>query len=529
MKKAFTFFHDHYFKIGLGVILCASFFLRILRLSTLPNCIHVDEAALGYNAWCLSHFGVDRYLNEMPIYPKNYYGGQSPLYTYLVALLITVIGKGDVTLLIERLPSLIFNMLGLIFSVKTIHLVFKSKPLTLACSFLASFLPYYFMQGRIGLDCNLMYGCCTVAVYLAVRYASGGKRITLCLCGAVFGLAMYSYALSYLFVPLCLCLFALYLLFLKKISIPDTLLWAAVVCVTSLPILLFVFCLLFKLEPFQFLFFHIYPVSSGRMTEVSLQDFWQKLWYAIRITLTNDDLIVNSVPKFGTVYCISIPFIGVGFGVSFYQFIRSLKNRQFHYSGLFFLYYVACLITAGLVEANVNRANFFYTAYIYFLLLGIHSVYHFLQGYRRIFAVVLTGGFLLWALSFVRFYFKAYEFVINTSMYYNPYYFVPPLEAVRYAETQIHPETIYIDAELDEVFLFFDPISPYEWAGTRQEDGDGYGHYKFKVDFKTPISMENAYLALKENGEFIDALKDAGIPYETIEYEYYILFYFRGQ
>lgn len=527
MKRASSFFQKHYFGIGLCFALCVAFLLRVFKLSTLPNFIQVDEATLGYNAWCLAHFGVDRFLNEMPIYPQNYFGGQSPLCTYLVSLFILTIGRGKLTLFIARLPSLIFNMLGIIFSIKTIHLIFKNKNLTLVCAFLSAILPYLIMQARFGQDCNLMFGCCAIAMYSTFKYVNSQKRADLCLCGVSFGLVMYSYALSYIFVPLCLSLIALYMLYVKKINIPGIILWAVSLCITVLPILLFISSLLLKLDPFKFLFFNIYPVASGRMSEISLQGYWAKVWGSMQLTLTYDMLIVNSIPKYGTMYYISVPFIVVGLFVSLYHFVISLKKRQFHHSVLFLFYYISGLLTMGFFDSNIYRANFFFAAYIYFIILGIHSVYCFLQTYRKPFAIVLTGGYLLLALSFVRFYFTAYKFVVDSYMHLNPYYFVPPVEAVDFADNELCAETVYIDTELSEVYLFFSPVSPYEWTETRPEDNDGYGHYKFRVNSETPITTENAYISRKENIEFISTLNSYDIPYETVEYgDYYYLFYF---
>ena len=529
MKKIFSYLHKYYFPIGMIIILCAALLSRILLLTSVPNFIHFDEAALGYNAWSLAHFGVDRYLNEMPVYPQNYYGGQSPLYTYFVSLLILTIGHGNISLFIERLPSVIFNMLGIIFCTKSIHLIFKNKNLTLACAFFAAFWPYLLMQSRLGFDCNLMYGCCTIAVYLTLKYVSTQKKSALCLCGIAFGIVMYTYALSYIFVPVCLCLFALYLLYVKKINIPKTILWAVCVCVTCLPILLFVASLLFELEPFKFLFFHIYQAPSGRISELSLERFWTKLFSSIWRPLTYDSYIVNSIPKFGTVYYTSIPFIAIGFFVSLYQSVVSIRKKSFHYSVLFFFYYMAGLFTMGFINTEIHRTNFFYTAYIYFLILGIYSVYRFLQSYRRAFVIVLAGGYFLWTLSFLRYYFFLYEADINSSVFFSFYRFAPPAEAVDFVENELNPDIFYIDADADEVFLFSYPISPYEWTDMQHEDGSGFDHYKFKVDLLTSISTESAYLILKENSEFIRLINNFEIPHETLEYEYFYLFYFTEQ
>lgn len=525
MKKIPGYIRRNYYTIGLCAALSIAFVLRVLCLDVLPNILHIDEAALGYNAWCLAHFGVDRYLNEMPIYPQNYiYGGQSPLYTYLTSLFILATG-GSLSIFLVRLPGLIFSMLVVLFCTRTIHLVFGSRNLALACAFLTSVLPYCIMHGRLGYDCNLMFGCCVLAMYSVARYASTQRLSDLCLCGFAFGLVMYSYAPSYILVPLFLGLSALYLLFVRKITVPRIFLWAACVCASCLPILLFIVSLLFQLKPFRFLCFNIYPFASGRVTEVSLENFRQKVWHAIQITLTHGGHTVDAVPKFDTMYCISIPFIVLGFLVAFCLLLHSLRTRRFHYSALFFLFYLASLVTAGLIDAvEIYRANYFFASYLYFLILGIYSVYRFIRSYRRAFAAVLAGGYMLWALSFIRYYFAIYEIVL----YPQSLYFIPAAEAISFAESELPAETIYIDSMgFQEVQLFFSPISPYEWTKLRQEDG--YGRYNFAVDYETPVSTSGAYLVRKENAEFIKTIDNFEIPHETIEYENYYLFYFEAK
>ena len=87
---------------ALFLLFGAALFLRAYRITQVPDIVHIDEAGLGYNAWCLANFGIDRYFNEMPVYPENFGGGQSPLYTYLVVLLIKTVGKGSLSLFLLR-------------------------------------------------------------------------------------------------------------------------------------------------------------------------------------------------------------------------------------------------------------------------------------------------------------------------------------------------------------------------------------------------------------------------------------------
>ena len=73
-------------------VACIALFLHLFCISDIPGGINVDEMGMGYDAWCLAHFGVDRYLKEYPIYLMNFGGGQSALYAYLCATLFRLFG-----------------------------------------------------------------------------------------------------------------------------------------------------------------------------------------------------------------------------------------------------------------------------------------------------------------------------------------------------------------------------------------------------------------------------------------------------
>lgn len=88
---------------------------RLIHLMELPAEYHIDEAGMAYDAWCLSQYGVDRYLKSWPVYLINFGGGQSSLYAFLCAFLFKIFGWH--TFLI-RMPAVLFSLLTLIFGVK---------------------------------------------------------------------------------------------------------------------------------------------------------------------------------------------------------------------------------------------------------------------------------------------------------------------------------------------------------------------------------------------------------------------------
>lgn len=150
----------------MGVIFFCAIFLRVYRLAQIPDILQLDEAGLSYNAWCLVHYGTDRYLNIHPFYAQNFEGGQSPLYTYLLVLLIKTLGQGNISLWLTRLPAVLASILLFLTGVKTISCIFHDRKFHIAAACFLAFCPYYIMSGRLALDCNLMLCCSAVSLLL---------------------------------------------------------------------------------------------------------------------------------------------------------------------------------------------------------------------------------------------------------------------------------------------------------------------------------------------------------------------------
>ena len=503
---------------ALFLLFGAALFLRAYRITQVPDIVHIDEAGLGYNAWCLANFGIDRYFNEMPVYPENFGGGQSPLYTYLVVLLIKTVGKGSLSLFLLRLPGLIFSMLVVLFGTALISAVYESRKVTLTATLLLTFCPYFIMHGRYALDCNLMLGCSTVALWLLARYVKTGRLSHLIAYSVSFGLVMYSYALSYIVVPIFLCLITLYMLWCRKITFRRALLSALCVCVTALPILLFVCIMLFELPSMSFLGFTVSPTAASRLADITLSNFRNNVIDIIKCTLTHDGRPLDAVSPFYTMYGISIPFILAGFAVSCRRWLADIRSRTYSHGFLFFSFYAAGLSAIGLSHGYLYRANYLFIAYLYFLVCGIVSVYRFVRAFRTYFIAGLGAAYVLCSVLFIRYYFTSYSPAETIPQ------FVPDCEAVIYARSLPGIDDIYLDySGVSEFYTAFFPRSPYLIAETAHEDG--FGNLHFAITAQTPINPENAYLVLKNNGAFLDALNGSGYSWEIAEYSAHYLYY----
>lgn len=155
---------------------------------------------MAYDALSLSQYGVDRYLNRFPAYLINYGGGQSAMYAYLSAILIKIFGY---SINIIRTPAVILRLLIFIsglFIMKNEN----NKLKTFSFLFLLTISPYFIMQSRWGLDCNLMVGFLTISVCLLIQAITKNNIKLLFISGLLFGLTLYTYALSYIIVPILL-------------------------------------------------------------------------------------------------------------------------------------------------------------------------------------------------------------------------------------------------------------------------------------------------------------------------------------
>lgn len=477
MKDLKSLVKKYWYSAALLLLFLIAVFLRVYRLESLPDVLHIDEAGLGYNAWCLAHYGTDRYLNVRPFYPQNFYGGQSPLYTYLLALLIRTVGQGNLSLTLLKIPAVLASLLLFFVGTKSIRLVFDDQKWSIAAAFLLAVCPYYIMSARFALDCNLMLCCSAVALLFLIRFTQTKTLRNLILSGVFFGITMYSYALSYFLIPIFLICISLYLLYTKEISFRRVLLWAACVCITALPVILFVCSLLFHWETIHFLGLTISPIASERMSDVGVTSFWENIKDIIKITLTCGSYRLDAVPKFYTLYPLSIPFIVLGFIGAVYSFLVSLYKRTFQADSIYLLFFLSGLITIGLSGSGyVYRANSFFICYLFFLIKGLFLCCRFLSSYHTGFMLLLSAGYLLWCISFCSFYFRVYTM---TDVCPNYLYSISFRECVDDVNLNLDYADLYVDlVNMKEFFFFYYPASPYD---TQDEETftDGIHTYHF--------------------------------------------------
>src|SRR3990170_8844291 len=93
----------------LFLIISIALLLRVYGLSRYAPGISWDEAAVGYNAYTISHWFRDEWGKLLPITFKSFEDYKNPVHIYLTAPFVLTFGLNEFT---TRIPSAIFGVLN---------------------------------------------------------------------------------------------------------------------------------------------------------------------------------------------------------------------------------------------------------------------------------------------------------------------------------------------------------------------------------------------------------------------------------
>jgi len=453
-------FLDYEKQVAIGILL-VGILVRFILFWKFPLGLNQDEASIGYDAFADLFFGMDRNGYHNPVYSVAWGSGHSGLYIALIKPFIYLFGLNNFSV---RIVNVLFGCAGLFAFYGSLKKL-CGKSVALVGLFLLAINPWHIMMSRWGLECNLFPNIFLIGLYFLVKAEE--KPVFYPLSLFIFGLSLYSYGTSYMFIPVFLLFSAFYLVKYKKISIKMLILSSLVFVLTAIPIFIFMVINVFDLEPVQFGFISFPKLVDGRYNTTitvlggnvfasileNLKQFFKILFVG------NDNLIWNSIPFFGVLYHFSWPFIILG-AVSLY-----LKKEN---KGRFILYTMvpAILILATLSRLNINRANVTFLLFIYLCAEGIHFV---MCHTKKLFYAVILGYFITFSI-FCGTYFTSYQKQVGNA------FFEGYGEAIQYAVEKTD-DTIYLSeyANGPYVFaLFYEKTDPAVFIST--------------VDYKNPNS-----------------------------------------
>jgi hypothetical protein len=511
--------------LATAAALCLGMLLRLVGLGSAPAGFNQDEASVGYDAWAILNYGVDRNGVRFPVHLIAWGSGQNALYAYLCMPFLKLLG---LTVFAVRLPMALVGCASL-FGMRALANRLHGPRFAALATLALALMPWHIMKSRWALESNLLPDLVLLAVLLltlalpraaapdAVCSVPAGKTAVrpglLAAGSAVLGLCAYAYGTSYFFLPVfCLILFGGWAL-TGRIRWRHAVLCVGIVGLVSLPIVLFVFLNTFGGTAIVTPLFTIPKLNEARQAQVlNLSGplpaaLLANLKANARLLLLQTDgLAWNSMPFYGTVTVAALPFTLLGL-------ISACRRRGGH--GVFLAWGAAALLMLCVMNGNLNRINLVWLPQLYFTAWGLWLC---VRRWRAVRLPALGAAALL-CVGFCTQYFGSYQTQIG------PAFFAGLGEAVRCASHQ-QKQTVCITKNVNQPYifaLFYGQVDPRVYAETVQKDNpgaafeavDSFAGYRF-IDDDTPWDDRGAcYIVSAEQARQMAAqYPDATVVYE---------------
>ncbi len=485
--------------IFIAVVLIISAALRLIALSDLPAGMNQDEASIGYDSWAIANYGVDRNGYHNPVYPVAWGAGHGPFYMYAASLFIKILGN---SLFAYRLPQALLGVL----SVLVLYLLLKKTTNRFTAytgALLLAVAPWHIISSRWGLDANPAPFLILFALYFFVKGCQDKKTWSYLLSAALFSLSLYTYASTYIVVPIMLVILLIYALVRRYITLKQLLLSGVVCIVIAVPLAMFWIVNLFKLPEIHTALFSVPRLTALRSNSVFLsldKDFLSNViknigsLFSLLFSYPARELH-NVIDGFNIVYVFTFPLLLLG---GFLSFKRAIKLKGEHFDFVMCAWFTAAFLFSLIVHQNINRINVLFIPVVYFVAVGINFL---ANRQRELCAVVLC---LIMAASglFVHTYFGAgYRQQIGQQFMHGFG------EAARYADSldrnTVYCADLYTDGRVNGgylVLMYYCGVEPSRFYSTVQ-------YYNDTAEFRFAKSFDRYQFVLPQDMT-ADAYKD---------------------
>ena len=367
------------FLILIIMIAAIGCFLRFYHLTELTGGIQQDEASIGYEAFCLSEYGIDRNGYIYPVYPVTWgSGGGSPLLIYLNVLTEKMIGHGVFS--IRLIPALGGCLTILLF----IILLYRLWGIctALAGSIVLSFSPWHIILSRWSLDSNLMPFAELAAVMLFIfGLRSRGRHsqsVFLYAAAAVSAICMYCYGSATAVIPVYLLLTCIYCLRRRMITWRHITISFIVFLVICVPLAVFYVINFFDLPEIllsrtsfpRFTSSHFGSVFIDFNGDIAKQllDNLKSLLLTITVGEHSLDAMWNYVPGYAALYSFTFPVTILGTAVMCRR-IFAHSSDDVSDAPMMFLF-IAALLFSLVIRQDTNRQVIQFLPLIYMQVMG---------------------------------------------------------------------------------------------------------------------------------------------------------------
>ncbi|MBE6670808.1 MAG: glycosyltransferase family 39 protein [Ruminococcaceae bacterium] len=474
-------------------IIFVGILVRVLEFGNMPYGFNQDEAFAGYEAFSLLKYGVDSHGYPNPCYFVSWGSGMNVLESYLAIPFMALFGCSVITL---RLPQLILACI----SIPVFYLLLKrvfGRTTALWGTAILAVCPWHIMLSRWGLESNLAPSLLLIGLYFLLLGTDNSKFFVL---SAVFyGIALYSYAITWVIVPLTIFLCGYYLLIIdRKIQIKYVLIACFVLLLFAAPLILFLLVNKNIIPEIVTPFLSVPKMLEMRAAEISLKNLISPNAYYnffnIFINQT-DNLIWNSTDQFGMFYKISLPFIFIGIAVLVTKAIKSIKDKCFSYDMFVLLAAISSFLgCVAISNLNINKSNSFHFYTLIFLCVGINQTVKLFSNPNLVKKAIVCAYTVMFVF-FCSFYFGNYQNTIASDFRYGVG------EAIEYAKEQQF-ELVYVDSSVyHSQVLFFDQTPNDVYRSTVKYNNYPSAYLNAK-EFSNYVFTSN-YSVLDKTGAYI--------------------------
>jgi 4-amino-4-deoxy-L-arabinose transferase-like glycosyltransferase len=377
--------------------------VRLYRFGQVPPGLGQDEAATGYDAFALLHYGIDRSGYHNPVMFVSWGSGMYAIAGYLEMPFIAVLGLSPLSV---RTAFLVLGVASLVL----FYLLARrtgGTTVALMALFMLAIAPWHIMISRMAVDANVFPAlflaavtCLTIGIERAwVRMVSA----------ALFALCLFSYGTAYVVVPGFLVMACLYAMYYRKLTSAQLVLPVLVFAVIASPIVAYVAINQFGWDAVRTSLFSIprltgpprYQTISAIFSANFARSILNNAKTAVKLFLTQDDgLIWNSIPGYGFFYLFSLPFIILGVVTSV---VAVWRTKRYDPACFLVLWLLASVALALLEPVNINRINIIFLPLIYYLAVGLLYVSR-----RRIILTVIIACYGIAFVLFSYHYFVSY-------------------------------------------------------------------------------------------------------------------------
>lgn len=488
------------------IILLIGCLIRTVAIESYPIGLNQDEASIGYEAYSILNYGIDRNGYSFPVHFEAWGSGQNALYGYIIIPFVKLFDLNNFSV---RFPMAIVGCITLLVSYFLFNDIFDRKK-SLIAIFIFAIIPWHILKSRWGLESNLFPDLVFWAVVCIYYGIKNNKSSFFIIASCILGLSVYSYGTSYLFVPIFLVLMYLYLILKKKISLKNSILYFSITGLIALPMFLFVIINYYKLDTITIFNITIPRLAFSRFTTVTaasgniLQNCFNNIKDSFFILLKQSDgLILNYSPVYGILYNMSLPFIIIGLATVF------IKKEDL-FLKINTIFFISSLAIVAFTNPNINRINIIWIPIIIYLIYGVLWIYE--KEMKIGYALVAT--FLIAFIFFSINYFNDYQENIGNATFNG-------LEnCIKWCSDKKYKK-LYITSSVNQpyiFYLFYNQIETdhYIYNRTILNKNDAFQKINNigNVYFSTPTDMEEdcIYIVNKDELDMYDT-SDMHIEY----------------